>query len=103
MCEIALSIPGEHNILNAVSAFACCHILGVDVEDIVKTLNVYTGTQRRFDVLGKTYNNMKIVDDYAHHPTAIKYVIEATRVRYPGKEIVAIFQPDRFSKRRKIC
>ncbi|MFQ8602322.1 MAG: UDP-N-acetylmuramate--L-alanine ligase [Anaerovoracaceae bacterium] len=97
LCEIALSIPGEHNILNAVSAFACCHILGVDVEDIVKTLNVYTGTQRRFDVLGKTYNNMKIVDDYAHHPTEIKATLSAVR-NMKHNNLWCLFQPHTYTR-----
>ena len=58
--------------------------------------NDVKGTKRRYTV--KTQGNNVFVDDYAHHPTAIRYVIEATRVRYPGKKIVAIFQPDRFSR-----
>ena len=56
------------------------------------------GTKRRYSVT-EVGNNV-YVDDYAHHPTAIKYVIEATRVRYPSKKIVAIFKPDRFSRGR---
>lgn len=97
LCEIALSVPGEHNILNALSAFACCHILGVEVEDIVKTLNVYTGTQRRFDVLGKTYNNMKIVDDYAHHPTEIKATLSAVR-NMKHNNLWCLFQPHTYTR-----
>lgn len=97
LCEIALSVPGEHNILNALSAFACCHILGVEVEDIVKTLNVYTGTQRRFDVLGKTCNNMKIVDDYAHHPTEIKATLSAVR-NMKHNNLWCLFQPHTYTR-----
>ena len=65
---------------------------------ILSKLQTFKGTKRRYTV--KTQGNNVFVDDYAHHPTAIRYVIEATRVRYPGKKIVAIFQPDRFSQEK---
>lgn len=97
LCRINLSIPGEHNILNALSAFACCHILGVDTEDIVRTLNSYTGTQRRFDVLGKTSSNIKIVDDYAHHPTEIKATLSAVR-NMKHNNLWCLFQPHTYTR-----
>ena len=79
LCHMELTVPGEHNMLNALSAFACSHILGVEVEDIVKTLEVFKGTQRRFDVLGETKTGIKIIDDYAHHPTEIKATLSAVK------------------------
>lgn len=97
LCRINLSIPGEHNILNALSAFACCHILGVEVDDIVRTLNTYKGTQRRFDVLGKTHNNIKIVDDYAHHPTEIKATLSAVR-NMKHNNLWCLFQPHTYTR-----
>lgn len=97
LCEIELSVPGEHNILNSLAAFACCHILGVDVEDIVKTLNGYTGTQRRFDVLGRTSNNMRIVDDYAHHPTEIKATLAAVK-NMKHHNLWCLFQPHTYTR-----
>lgn len=97
LCRINLSIPGEHNILNALSAFACCHILGVDIDDIVNTLNKYTGTQRRFDVLGRTYNDIKIVDDYAHHPTEIKATLSAIR-NMKHNNLWCLFQPHTYTR-----
>lgn len=54
LCTVQLSIPGEHNIANALAAFACCHSLGISVNSIVSTLNAFKGTQRRFDVIGVT-------------------------------------------------
>ena len=68
----------------------------MDSEYIQDKLSTFQGTKRRYSVT-EVGNNI-YVDDYAHHPTAIKYVIEATRVRYPGKKIVAVFKPDRFSR-----
>ena len=76
LCTMKLSVPGEHNILNALAAFACTHIMGVEVEDIVKTLEQYHGTHRRFDILGRTSTGVKIIDDYAHHPTRLLQLSE---------------------------
>ena len=97
LCRVALSIPGEHNILNALSAFACSDILGVDVDKIVDTLEGYTGIQRRFDVLGKTSNNIKIIDDYAHHPTEIKATLAAVR-NMKHNNLWCLFQPHTYTR-----
>lgn len=97
LCEIKLSVPGEHNILNALSAFACCHILGVATEKIIATLEAYTGTQRRFDVLGKTMSGIKIVDDYAHHPTEIKATLSAVR-NMKHNDLWCLFQPHTYTR-----
>lgn len=97
LCKIELAVPGEHNILNALSAFACCHLLDVDVEDIVKTLKTFKGTQRRFDVLGKTSSGIKIIDDYAHHPTEIKATLSAVK-NMKHNELWCLFQPHTYTR-----
>lgn len=97
LCTIQLSVPGEHNILNALASFACCHKLGIDVKDIVDTLENYTGTQRRFDVIGITKNNIKIVDDYAHHPTEIRATLDAAQ-NVPHKGLWCVFQPHTYTR-----
>ncbi len=97
LCEIKLSVPGEHNILNALSAFTCCHILGVETGKIVSTLEQYTGTQRRFDVLGRTMSGIKIVDDYAHHPTEIKATLSAVR-NMKHNDLWCLFQPHTYTR-----
>lgn len=97
ICNIKLSVPGEHNILNALSAFACCHILNVEVEDIVKTLESFKGTQRRFDVLGKTMNGIKVIDDYAHHPTEIKATLSAVK-NVKHNNLWCLFQPHTYTR-----
>ena len=94
---ITLGVPGLHNVYNSLAAIAAARKLSVDMEHIKAGLSNFKGTNRRFEKKG-TFNGVTVIDDYAHHPTAIRYVIEATRVRYPGKKIVAIFQPDRFSR-----
>ncbi len=97
LCTMQLSIPGEHNIANSLAAFACCHGLGVAVDSIVSTLESYTGTQRRFDVIGITKNNIKIVDDYAHHPTEIKATLKAAQ-NVPHNDLWCLFQPHTFTR-----
>ena len=97
LCRVSLSIPGEHNVLNALSAFACSHILGVDIGKIVDTLENFTGIQRRFDILGKTYNNIKIIDDYAHHPTEIKATLSAVR-NMKHNNLWCLFQPHTYTR-----
>ena len=95
--RISLSVSGDHNVSNALAALAVADLLDVNVSVAKKGLKEFHGTDRRFEYKG-SLGDVTVIDDYAHHPTAIRYVIEATRVRYPGKKIVAIFQPDRFSR-----
>ncbi|MEF9922777.1 MAG: UDP-N-acetylmuramate--L-alanine ligase [Anaerovoracaceae bacterium] len=97
LCSIQLQVPGEHNILNAAAAFACCHQLGVDINDIAGTLEKFKGTQRRFDMVGKTENGVTVVDDYAHHPTEIKATLDASK-NVPHKKLWCIFQPHTYTR-----
>lgn len=97
LCTLQLSIPGEHNIANALAAFACCHGLGISIDSIISTLSVFKGTQRRFDVVGVTNNNIKIVDDYAHHPTEIKATLKAAQ-NIPHNDLWCLFQPHTYTR-----
>lgn len=94
---VKLKVPGEHNILNAVGAFACCHQLGVSPEVIVETLGEYKGTQRRFDIVGTTETGVKLVDDYAHHPTEIKATLSAAG-NIPHNRLWCLFQPHTYTR-----
>ncbi len=97
LAKVQLSVPGEHNILNALAAFACCHSLGAGVEVIKETLESYHGTQRRFDIVGLTEKGVKIVDDYAHHPTEIKATLTACQ-NIPHNKLWCIFQPHTYTR-----
>lgn len=92
-----LSVPGEHNILNATAAFACCHQLGVASVDIIRELKLYTGTKRRFDIIGKAKDGVTVVDDYAHHPTEIKATLSAAQNLMHNK-IWCLFQPHTYTR-----
>ena len=91
-----IPLYGYHMLYNSLAIITLGYLEDMSYEYILNRLQTFKGTKRRYTVQEIGHN--VYVDDYAHHPTAIKYVIEATRIRYPGKEIVAIFQPDRFSR-----
>ncbi|MDD7409218.1 MAG: UDP-N-acetylmuramate--L-alanine ligase [Anaerovoracaceae bacterium] len=97
LAHVHLRIPGEHNIANALAAFASCHTLGVDPAVITEVLAGFSGTQRRFDVIGTTSNGVKIIDDYAHHPTEIKATLKAAQ-NMPHKKIWCLFQPHTYTR-----
>ncbi len=95
--RVELAIPGEHNLLNALVSFAVCNTMGIAAEQILTTLKEFTGTQRRFDIIGKTKNGMRIVDDYAHHPTEIKATLEAAS-HVEHDNIWCVFQPHTYTR-----
>ncbi|MDD6154363.1 MAG: UDP-N-acetylmuramate--L-alanine ligase [Eubacteriales bacterium] len=95
--DIQLSIPGEHNILNAVAAFACCYGMGADPDVVIKTISAYTGIKRRFDEKGKFGDGVMLVDDYAHHPTEIKATLAAAS-KIPHNRIWCLFQPHTYTR-----
>lgn len=95
--RVQLEIPGEHNIANALASFAACYTLGVSPEAIISTLRTFRGTQRRFDIIGTTKNNVKIIDDYAHHPTEIKATLKAAG-NIPHNRLWCLFQPHTYTR-----
>ena len=95
--DLKFSLPGRHNVLNAVVAIAIALRLGVSEDAIRENLLTFKGIKRRFDI--KLVNDkMVIISDYAHHPTELNAVISAARELYPGKKITAVFQPHLFSR-----
>ncbi|NPA58007.1 MAG: UDP-N-acetylmuramate--L-alanine ligase [Aquificae bacterium] len=94
--EIHLSIPGIHNVYNALSAVSIAYELGVPFCVIKETLENFQNANRRFEV--KYDDGIVIIDDYAHHPTEIKATLQAAREMYPENRIVAVFQPHRYSR-----
>ena len=94
--NIAISMPGEHNIRNAVAAISVALELGVKEQVIKYSLLNFKGVERRFSFVGSV-NNIKIIDDYAHHPTEIKNTLKAAKLLCRGKLIV-VFEPHRYSR-----
>jgi len=95
--NIILNLIGKHNVLNATAGIAICLNLGVDINTIKKSLKNFSGVQRR---LTKIFvkNNIEFYDDYAHHPTEIKSVLEGLKKVSAKRKIISIFQPHRFSR-----
>lgn len=94
---ITLSIPGFHNVENAVAAISVTQQLGIDSERIKTALTSFRGIKRRFEYHIKE-PDLVYIDDYAHHPTEIKAFLSSVKEMYRGKKITAIFQPHLFSR-----
>ncbi|AUO09648.1 UDP-N-acetylmuramate--alanine ligase [Paenibacillus jamilae] len=92
---IELSVPGKHNMYNAMATVISCLEAGIPFDQIAATIVEFHGAKRRFQVLGEG-NDILIIDDYAHHPTEIEATISAARAT--GKRIIAVFQPQRYSR-----
>ena len=95
--KIKIPLIGTHNIKNAVAAAAVALTIGISVNNIKRGLVNFKGVQRRFNKLF-SYNNIDFYDDYAHHPTEIKVVLEGVKKVFSGYEKVCIFQPHRVSR-----
>ena len=95
--NIQIPLLGVHNVRNSVAATAVAMTDGIPIKDIKNGLLNFKGVQRRFNKIF-TYNNIDFYDDYAHHPTEIKVVLEGVNKVYKGHDKVCIFQPHRISR-----
>ena len=95
--KIKIPLIGVHNVRNSVAAAAVALTVGISTSDIKKGLLSFRGVQRRFNKIF-TYNNVDFYDDYAHHPTEIKVVLEGVNKVYKGYDKVCVFQPHRISR-----
>jgi UDP-N-acetylmuramate: L-alanyl-gamma-D-glutamyl-meso-diaminopimelate ligase len=99
--RVDLKAAGEHNVLNAVGALAMASHLGVPDRLIRQALGTFQGVKRRMEVRGEV-NGIIVVDDFAHHPTAVRATIRGIRKRFPGKNIWAILEPRSNTLRRRV-
>ncbi|MBC7821269.1 MAG: UDP-N-acetylmuramate--L-alanine ligase [Planctomycetaceae bacterium] len=99
--EVSLRVPGRHNVLNAIAAVAMCHHLGVSASAVREGLSEFRGTKRRFEVHG-SWNGVTLIDDYAHHPTAVKATLQTAREQFPGRRLLCAFQPHQESRTRAL-
>ena len=97
---IRLSVPGTHNILNALACIAVCHEYGIEKEDMKNALHKYTGAHRRFEYKG-SFNSINVYDDYGHHPTEILATANALKQKKYNKSWV-IFQPHTYSRTKSL-
>jgi UDP-N-acetylmuramate--alanine ligase len=94
---LRLAVPGLHNVRNAAAALAALHALGADVEAGAGALADFRGVGRRFEQVGEVAG-VTVVDDYAHHPTEVAATLSAARQAFPGRRVVAVFQPHLYSR-----
>ncbi len=95
--NLHVSLPGFHNLMNAITAFAMALKYGTPAEKLAKALLSFKGVQRRFSYQIKT-PDLVYIDDYAHHPTEIEALHQAVRQMHPNKKVLAVFQPHLFSR-----
>jgi len=95
--RLRLRVPGLHNLRNAAAALAVAHELGADLERCAAALAEFTGVARRFERVGEA-GGVTVVDDYAHHPTEVQATLAAARQAFPGRRVVAVFQPHLYSR-----
>jgi UDP-N-acetylmuramate--alanine ligase len=92
-----LIVSGDHNVMNALVACAAASSLGIPFETTAETLYEFRGARHRLEKLGEK-NGVQVIDDYAHHPTEIAASLSAMRDVYPGRRLVAVFQPHRYTR-----
>lgn len=103
--QLTLNMPGMHNALNAAAAVAVACDEGIPDLAIIEGLDCFSGVGRRFEVHGKfpiEGGEVTLIDDYGHHPTEVAATIQAFRTGWPGKRLVMIYQPHRYSRTKDL-
>jgi UDP-N-acetylmuramate: L-alanyl-gamma-D-glutamyl-meso-diaminopimelate ligase len=101
--EIRVTLPsaGRHNVENALGVYAACRALGLKPDEIAKGFASFRGVRRRQELRGEV-KGVAVIDDFAHHPTAVRETIAAVLAQYPGRRLVAVFEPRSNTAMRKI-
>jgi UDP-N-acetylmuramate--alanine ligase len=97
VARVQLSLPGRHNVANAIAAFAAGSALGLEPRRTAEALGQFSGVHRRFEFVGEA-RGITIIDDYAHHPSEVRATLLAARQRYPHRRLVIMFQPHTYSR-----
>jgi UDP-N-acetylmuramate--alanine ligase len=103
--DVTVNLPGLHNVLNSLAAIAVATDLGIDDAAIQRALSGFQGIDRRLQLVGELRlpeGDIVVVDDYGHHPTEINATLDALRQAYPGRRVVLVFQPHRFTRTRDL-
>jgi UDP-N-acetylmuramate--alanine ligase len=95
--EVITQLPGVHNVANALAAIAVGEIVGLTKQDIITSIGEFHGATRRFDLVGEAAG-VTLMDSYAHHPTEVRADLAAAKLRFPGRRIVALFQPHTYTR-----
>lgn len=98
--DVKINLIGEHNLYNSLAAIATAHVYGISIDKIAKNIEKYSGVGRRLELKG-LYKNIKIIDDYAHHPTEIRVTLDALKKSTNG-DIFCVFQPHTYTRTKKL-
>jgi UDP-N-acetylmuramate--alanine ligase len=98
--HLTINLPGKHSALNAAAAAALAVVAGVSFDAVQRALDEFEGVEMRFQQLGEVQGSVTVMHDYAHHPREIETMLAALRQAYPGRRLVAVFQPHRYSRTR---
>jgi UDP-N-acetylmuramate: L-alanyl-gamma-D-glutamyl-meso-diaminopimelate ligase len=101
VADMALKIFGEHNTLNALSVFALAHALQWPLAKVLQGMATFQGVKRRQELLGEP-NGVTVIEDFAHHPTAVRLTLASLKERYPKRRLFAVFEPRSATSRRKV-
>ena len=101
VARIRIPVAGRHNVLDALAAIALAYGRGVECDAIARALATFQSVRRRMEIKGEK-DGILVVEDFAHHPTAIRLTIEAARTRWPGRKIWAVVEPRSNTMRRKV-
>lgn len=99
--EVTINLPGLHNVRNALGAIAIAWEIGIEVDGVVACLREFKGVGRRFAEVGELSigdGQVRVIEDYGHHPSELAATIEAARAGWPEKRLVAVFQPHRYTR-----
>jgi UDP-N-acetylmuramate: L-alanyl-gamma-D-glutamyl-meso-diaminopimelate ligase len=101
--EIRVTLPaaGRHNVENSLGVYAACRALGLKPDEIAAGFQSFQGVKRRQELRGEL-KGIAVIDDFAHHPTAVRETIAAVATQYPGRRLVAVFEPRSHTAMRKI-
>ncbi len=99
--DFSIWLPGQHNVRNALATLAVTSRAGADLDSVRRGLAGFMGVERRFQQLGE-FAGVVVIDDYAHHPTEVEATLNAARERYPGRRLVAVFQPHLYTRTRDL-
>ena len=94
--RFTITLTGDHAIKNALGVITLCHYENIPAEIVDQQFATFNGVKRRFSVM--ELEDRVLVDDYAHHPTEIRATLDSARQKYPGREVIAVFQPHTFSR-----
>lgn len=99
--EFHVTLTGDYNILNTLAVIGLSHQLGWDLKKVQKALSTFEGVKRRQEVLGEP-KGVLVVEDFAHHPTAVRETVKGIKAKYPGRKLFGVFEPRSATSRRKV-